>query len=147
VKHPRPARPRAGGPDFFNIETVEGGSVMEAVITPREGLRERDYKHHMKSARKRFKLEKRARVPNAAKGFRSWARKTYLGIASMGKLLSIVGGSGKAWPPPRDPIRTERWDARGAVNAPPLASQVRFLSGAHANAQAAGARRVWAPVF
>ena len=27
---------------------------------------------------------------------------------------------------------TERWDARGAVNAPPLASQVRFLSGAHA---------------
>ena len=27
-------------------------------------------------------------------------------------------------------ICTERWDARGAVNAPPLARQVRFLSGA-----------------
>src|SRR6266542_2418518 len=26
---------------------------------------------------------------------------------------------------------TERWDARGAVDAPPLAGQVRFLSGAH----------------
>src|SRR5215831_3106474 len=38
--------------------------------------------------------------------------------------------------------RTERWDARGAVNAPPLASQVRFLSGAPANEDT---QRRWRP--
>jgi hypothetical protein len=52
--------------------------------------READYKYRMRDARKRFKADKKAQLASTANGFRAWARNTYQGIASTGKLREIV---------------------------------------------------------
>ena len=62
------------------------------MITAREGLQERDYKHTMDTARRRFRLERKAAIPTTLDGFRTWARKTYTPSAAFGKLRALLGG-------------------------------------------------------
>jgi len=49
-------------------------------------------RHNIDSARRRFRLERKAAIPTTLHGFRSWARKTYTPAATFGKLRALLGG-------------------------------------------------------
>jgi hypothetical protein len=46
----------------------------------------------MRTARRRFKAERKTGIPSTASGFRSWARKTYTATGATGKLRDLVSG-------------------------------------------------------
>ena len=48
--------------------------------------------HTIDTARRRFRLERKAAIPTTLNGFRTWARKTYTPAAAFGKLRAMLGG-------------------------------------------------------
>lgn len=63
---------------------------MENAVTKRDDIMSpREFKHTMKSARKRFRIERKAGTSNGL-SFRPWAQRTYNAPACYAKLFDIV---------------------------------------------------------